>query len=66
MKNEAVSPPSSAEITRRLRIVTELRNLCLSLGRAKRASPPIVSRQVEPSNADTRTKHDFSDTDVPE
>ena len=36
MKDKAV-PPTSAEITRRLRIVTELRNLCLSLGRAKRA-----------------------------
>ena len=36
MKDKA-APPTSAEITRRLRIVTELRNLCLSLGRAKRA-----------------------------
>lgn len=29
--------PTSAELSRRLWIVTELRNLCLSLGRAKRA-----------------------------
>ena len=31
-----VALPTSAEITRRLRIVSELRNLCLSLGRARR------------------------------
>ena len=35
MKDKA-TPPTSAEITSRLRIVTELRNLCLSLGRTKR------------------------------
>ena len=35
MKNKTALP-TSAEITRRLRIVSELRNLCLSLGRAKR------------------------------
>ena len=35
MKTEAV-PPTSAEITQRLRTVAELRNLCLSLGQARR------------------------------
>jgi hypothetical protein len=31
--------PTSEEIDRRLRIVSELRNLCLSLGRARRIAP---------------------------
>ena len=35
--NPLLAPqPTSAEIDRRLRIVAELRNLCLSLGRARR------------------------------
>lgn len=36
MKTESTLP-TSAEITQRLRTVAELRNLCLSLGRARRA-----------------------------
>ena len=32
--------PTSAEITRRLQTVSELRNLCLSLGKAKRVGTP--------------------------
>lgn len=47
MKDKAPLP-TSAEITRRLRTVTELRNLCLSLGRAKRTglSSPSAQRVV--------------------
>ncbi len=36
------NPPTSAQIDRRLRIVAELRNLCLSLGQARKVAdaPP--------------------------
>ena len=37
--------PTSAEIDRRLKIVSELRNLCLSLGRARRTGASPVVRQ---------------------
>ena len=43
MKAKIVPLPTSAEITRRLRIVSELRNLCLSLGRAR----PVVTQPPE-------------------
>lgn len=46
MKNKDTFP-TSAEITRRLRAVTELRNLCLSLGRAKRADTSAGVRQEQ-------------------
>ena len=43
-------PPTSAEIDRRLRIVAELRNLCLSLGQARRMAnaPPSDGDGSEP------------------
>ena len=40
MNDPAPSSPTSDEITRRLRIVAELRNLCLSLGRARPLPEP--------------------------
>ena len=50
-----VALPTSSEITRRLRTVAELRNLCLSLGRARRVAERVpisgeqpVSWLVEP------------------
>lgn len=40
--------PTSVEIDRRLRIVSELRNLCLSLGRAGRLPEnPVVALRGE-------------------
>ena len=51
MKDKAALP-TSAEITRRLRIVTELRNLCLSLGRAKRMAKDQVSLTEQAERAD--------------
>ena len=43
------NPPTSADIDRRLRIVAELRNLCLSLGRARKvaAAPPDGGEAAE-------------------
>ena len=40
--NAHKDPPTSEEIDRRLRIVAELRNLCLSLGQARKVAdaPP--------------------------
>ena len=50
--------PTSAEITRRLQIVSELRDLCLSLGRAKRVpaetSAPQTPANPPRSSADTK------------
>ncbi len=40
MSDAKPAPPTSAEIDRRLRIVSELRNLCLSLGQARKLPPP--------------------------
>jgi hypothetical protein len=40
--NEEHPLPTSEEIGRRLRIVAELRNLCLSLGRARRMEQPAL------------------------
>ena len=39
------SLPTSEEIDRRLRIADELRNLCLSLGRAKPAERPLTGSE---------------------
>ena len=38
--NSKKALPTSAEVDRRLRTVAELRNLCLSLGRARKPPPP--------------------------
>ena len=45
--------PTSDEIDRRLRIVSELRNLCLSLGRARRieAPGPLASDGADAASA---------------
>ena len=40
--------PTSAEIDRRLRLVSELRNLCLSLGRARRLPDPAAPSDTPP------------------
>ena len=47
--NPKAALPTGAEITRRLRIVAELRNLCLSLGRAKPAQDPRTGKPQWPS-----------------
>ena len=49
MKDEH-SLPTSEEVDRRLRIVAELRNLCLSLGRARASqAPPGIEEQASRS-----------------
>ncbi len=52
---EKTTTPTSAEITQRLRIVSELRNLCLSLGRAKKANATarLLQEQNRTSLPDT-------------
>ena len=47
MKNK-VAPPSGAEITRRLQVVSELRSLCLSLGKAKRINLSLSQKETHP------------------
>ena len=49
--NEKPPLPTSAEIDRRLRIVSELRNLCLSLGRARRLPDPAAPFDPPPTPA---------------
>jgi hypothetical protein len=56
--NEEHPLPASEEIGRRLRIVAELRNLCLSLGRTRRMEQPKSPRSAatledRPANPDT-------------
>ena len=42
--------PTSAEVDRRLRMVSELRNLCLSLGKARRVvEGPLAGNEGEMS-----------------
>jgi hypothetical protein len=40
--NENHRLPTSEQVDQRLRLVSELRNLCLSLGRARRVEPPTA------------------------
>ena len=49
--NDKAVPPTGAEITRRLRTVTELRNLCLSLGKAKRIATSQGPEATSPAKA---------------
>ena len=58
MKKKRVALPTREEIDRRLRIVSELRNLCLSLGRVKLAGATAETMQdrdpVRPPDALTK------------
>ncbi len=45
--NDQAAPPTATEIGRRLRTVTELRNLCLSLGRAGGARLAAVDETAQ-------------------